>query len=275
MKYLGVSRGEIYSPNRKDADRAVFQGVVRELESHGHTVECMTETELCQRGIPSGMDGIFQMARSTQALNILAGACVPVTNSIPGVMNCTRESQTVILQDCGYVPDSVVADTGKGVPAGWNSWPCWVKRGDAHAVQENDVCHVLDACECKAVISDFARRGISTCVLQQHVPGWILKFYGVRGFGIIDSFPQSAGQGKFGLERYNDEPAGGDCAYITRLKEAARTVSNLLGTDVYGGDAVVLPNGDIRIIDFNDWPSFGTCSSRAAQMIASVILNKK
>ncbi len=274
MRYLGVSRGEIYSPNRKDADNAVFQGVVRELESHGHTVECMTEAELCQKGIPDGLDGIFQMARSTQALSILAGAKVPVTNSVPGVINCRREQQTVILQDCGYVPDSVVADTGMGVPSGWNSWPCWVKRGDAHAIMESDVCHVADAQECQAVISGFASRGITTCVLQQHVPGWILKFYGVKGFGIIDSFAQNAAQGKFGLERYNDEPACGSVD-MAQLEEAVQTVSGLLGTHVYGGDAVVLPGGDIRIIDFNDWPSFGTCTSRAAQMIASVIMDKQ
>lgn len=274
MKYLGVSRGELFSPNRKDADAAVFMGVVRELESHGHTVISMPENELVQKGIPAGTDGVFQMARSTEALSVLAGAGVPVTNSVPGVINCRREAQSVILQDCGFVPDSVVVNTDQGVPVGWNSWPCWVKRGDAHAVVENDVCHVKDMLECQTVIDGFAARGISTCVLQEHVPGWVLKFYGIKGCGVIDSFAQNANSGKFGLERYNDKPVPG-AVDMAQLEEAVCKVSGLLGTHVYGGDAVVLPGGDIRIIDFNDWPSFGSCSSRAAKMIASLIMDRK
>ena len=31
-----------------------------------------------------------------------------------------------------------------------------------------------------------------------------------------------------------------------------------------GGDCIVAPDGQIRIIDFNDWPSFAPCRTEAA-----------
>ena len=39
MRYLGVSRAELYSPNRVSGDTAVFRAVASELERHGHEGE--------------------------------------------------------------------------------------------------------------------------------------------------------------------------------------------------------------------------------------------
>ena len=74
MKYLGVSRAEMYSPGRVSGDAAVFRAVAAELERHGHEVICMTEQDLVSNGIPAGVDGIFQMTRSREALTVLDGA---------------------------------------------------------------------------------------------------------------------------------------------------------------------------------------------------------
>ena len=42
----------------------------------------------------------------------------------------------------------------------------------------------------------------------------------------------------------------------------------------YGGDCIVDEDGTIRIIDFNDWPSFAPCRDTAAKYIAeSIIIN--
>ena len=38
--------------------------------------------------------------------------------------------------------------------------------------------------------------------------------------------------------------------------------------------ALFLPTGEIRIIDFNDWPSFAPCCEQAAEAIATLIVNK-
>jgi hypothetical protein len=120
----------------------------------------------------------------------------------------------------------------------------------------------------------FSERGMKECVLQAHERGWLVKFYGVRGFGLVDCYAATEKEGKFGLERYNDQP---DQAYVDMeaLTDAANRVSDLLGVDVYGGDAVVGEEGKITIIDFNDWPSFRTCTAGAAQKIAQLIMNKR
>ena len=273
MRYLGVSRAEKYSPNRVGGDTAVFRAVAAELERCGNEVFCITEQELAAKGIPCGMDGIFQMARSREALAVLEKAVVPVTNSIQAVVNCGRARQTELLKDSGLIPESLICKT-VGVPLEWSTFPCWIKRADSHAVDRDDVQFVQDAGECNGAMLGFSERGMKECVLQAHVRGWLVKFYGVRGFGLVDCYAATASQGKFGLERYNDQP---DQASVDMdaLTWAANRASDLLDVDVYGGDAVVGDDGKITIIDFNDWPSFRTCTVGAAQKIAELIMNKR
>ena len=273
MIYLGVSRAEMYSPNRISGDTAVFRAVAAELERHGHEVVCISEQELVQAGIPDCIDGIFQMARSGEALDVLSGVKVPVTNTVQAVMNCARARQTEMLQSSGLIPESLICRTG-GVPLGWNTFPCWIKRADSHAVDRDDVQFVQDAGECNNAMLGFWERGIKECVLQAHVKGWLVKFYGVRGHGLTDCYAATESEGKFGLERYNDQPdqASVDMDALTAVAER---VSGMLGVDVYGGDAVVSSDGKITIIDFNDWPSFRTCTVGAAQKIAELIMNKR
>ena len=43
----------------------------------------------------------------------------------------------------------------------------------------------------------------------------------------------------------------------------------MLNVPVYGGDCVVSEDGSIRIIDFNDWPSFAPCREEAGFYIAT------
>ena len=273
MRYLGISRAEQFSPNRTLADGAVFRAVVLELERGGNSVLCMTEQELVENGIPDDIDGIFQMARSKEALSMLERACVTVTNSVQAVRNCGRAAQTMILKDSGLIPDSVVCSTNSG-PGSWNSYPCWIKRGDSHAVQQDDVQYVCNNDECAAAMHSLAARGVDTCVIQEHVRGWVVKFYGVRGHGLTDCYAATAKDGKFGLEEYNDQP---ESAYVVidALTSVAERASDLLDVDVYGGDAVVDPDGKITIIDFNDWPSFRTCTVGAASRIARLITDKR
>ena len=271
MRYLGVSRAELYSPGRVSGDSAVFRAVAAELERQGHEVVCMSEQELTV--IPDGIDGIFHMARSSEALAVLEQADVPVTNTIQAVRNCGRARQTAILQDSGLIPESLICRTC-GVPLEWNTFPCWIKRADCHAVDRDDVQFVQDAGECNTAMHVFSERGFRECVLQSHVRGWLVKFYGVKGFGLVDCYAASAKEGKFGLERYNDQPdqASVDMDALTAVAERAAA---MLQVDVYGGDAVIGPEVEITLIDFNDWPSFRTCTVGAAQKIAELIINKR
>lgn len=273
MRYLGVSRDEMYSPNRVSGDTAVFRAVAAELERHGHEVICMSEQELVQAGIPDGIDGIFQMARSSEALDVLSGAKVPVTNTVQAVLKCGRARQTELLKDSGLVPFSMICST-VGMPSGWNRFPCWIKRADSHAIEKDDVQFIQNLAELETAIRGFTGRGNKEYVLQDHAQGFLVKFYGITGFGITDCYAATRKDGKFGLERYNDQP---DSAFVDTdaLAVVAERVSDLLGVDVYGGDAVVGEDEKILIIDFNDWPSFRTCTVGAAPKIAQLIMNKK
>ncbi|MBR4842295.1 MAG: hypothetical protein IK006_04285 [Bacteroidaceae bacterium] len=272
MRFLGISRAEQYSPNRMEGDAAVFRAVGAELERNGSMLICMTEEEIVHKGIPQGIDGIFQMARSREALAVLGQAYVPVTNTVQAVLNCGRASQTRILLDAGLIPESMICSTA-AVPAVWDSYPCWIKRADSHAVEQDDVQFVQDAPGCAAGIRGFAERGIKECVLQNHVRGWLIKFYGVRGFGLTDYSAATVKEGKFGLERFNDVP-GSAHVDVENLTSAAERVSELLGVEIYGGDAVVSPEGKVTVVDVNDWPSFSSCALRAAPKIAELIMSK-
>lgn len=272
MRYLGVSRAELYSPGRVSGDTAVFRAVAAELERHGNEVVCMTEQDLVCNGIPADVDGIFQMARSREALSVLDGAHIPVTNTVQAVRNCGRAAQTHLLQRTGLIPESIICST-VGVPAGWQCYPCWIKRADSHAVEQEDVQYVENAAQCAVAMRGLAGRGLNECVLQAHVKGWLVKFYGVSGMGLADCYAASPADGKFGLERYNDQP---DCASVDvqTLNVVAERISEILGVDIYGGDAVVGADGTITVVDFNDWPSFRSCTVGAAQKIATLIMKR-
>ncbi|MDE6457709.1 MAG: hypothetical protein K2L31_03810 [Muribaculum sp.] len=56
------------------------------------------------------------------------------------------------------------------------------------------------------------------------------------------------------------------------MRDICQRASEVLDVKVYGGDCIVSPEGDIRIIDFNDWPSFAPCRMDAAPHIAKCVL---
>lgn len=272
MRYLGVSRDELFSPNRAEGDSAIFRAVALELERRGNQVISMTEKELVSKGIPCDIDGIFQMARSKEALDVLKTASVPVTNSVWGVRNCGRTAQIGLLGGPVIIPDTNAAPITI-LPEGWRNYPCWLKRGDSHAIEQDDVQFIREYGQLMASLRGFAERGIKQYVIQAHVKGWVVKFYGVRGYGLADCYAASAENGKFGLERYNDQPDQASVDFIT-LTDLAEQAAKMLEVEIYGGDAVVGPDGEITFIDFNDWPSFRTCTVGAAQKIADLIISK-
>ena len=48
--------------------------------------------------------------------------------------------------------------------------------------------------------------------------------------------------------------------------------ADIMEVKIYGGDCIVSEDGTIRIIDFNDWPSFAPCRAEAAPAIAKCVL---
>ena len=55
----------------------------------------------------------------------------------------------------------------------------WIKRYDFHATQPDDVMYVASEDGWRMSLERFAGRGIPFVVVQEHVTGDLIKFYGV------------------------------------------------------------------------------------------------
>jgi len=274
---------------------AIIEAVASLMKSEGYIVEMIGEDELID-GLSDKSDGqawnvviasnvIFSMARHEEVLSrlsILENNGCAVVNPSSGVIRCRRDVQTSIFNKrCVATPiSSVVSLNGinpddelpiEDVVAFKDLvFPLWVKRGDACAQVSDDVVFVENQEQLESVLQRFRYRGISSAVLSSHVVGDLVKFYGVEGTDFFYWSYADVNHGKFGLERINglqkQFPFDEKC-----LQSAADEASKAVGVPVYGGDAIITEKGAVRIIDFNDWPSFSSCRDDAAKAICERI----
>ena len=86
--------------------------------------------------------------------------------------------------------------------AGFQS--CWIKRGDFHAMHKEDVSYVRHADEAQEVLQEYFYRGITRAVINVHLVGDLVKFYGIRGSQFFFWFyPFDQGHSKYGWEKVN------------------------------------------------------------------------
>jgi len=274
IRLLGVSRGNEYSPNHVGNDAAIFQGTAHELGKKGFDVVICPEKQFVEENLEA--DIIFDMARDRATVNRLKeledkGALV--VNSAYGIDNCVRKEMTELLIANGVPhPESFIIPTdGAFTP---DVFPCWIKRGNSHAIVKEDVVYVECKEEAEHVMADFRRRGIPVAVVNEHLVGDLVKFYGVLGTDFFYTFyPSEQSHSKFGLEAINGETRGYPFD-VKKLQEYGNRAATALDVPIYGGDCVVSKTGEIRIIDFNDWPSFARCREEAAPKIAECIYNR-
>ena len=114
--------------------------------------------------------------------------------------------------------------------------------------------------EWRDALASFARRGIAEVVVQAHVPGDLIKFYGVLGAG--------GEQPWFHSFYHRDQILAGHAFRPQRLQNAAFAAASAVSLAVFGGDAIVGPDGVPLVIDINAWPSFARCRAEAAAAIA-------
>ena len=137
----------------------------------------------------------------------------------------------------------------------------WVKRYDFHATQANDVIFAGSAAEWRAALSSFADRGIPFVVVQDHVPGDLIKFYGVHQVGAVTP-------SWFAWFYHRDQTLAGHAFDEAVLRKSATAAASALGVEIFGGDAIVGPDGRPMIIDLNAWPSFARYRDAASEAIA-------
>lgn len=273
----GIMRAGAYSPNHIGNDAAIFNATADQLRKRGCAVNIYSEDQFNKGLVKERI--ILNMCREQASIKRLQqledNGCI-VVNSGYGIENCTRERMTRILlgNNIPY-PDSVIVNTDEAVverlkQAGINN--CWIKRGDFHAMHKEDVSYVRHAEEAQEVLQEYFYRGIRRAVINRHLVGDLIKFYGMRGSTFFYWFyPFDDGHSKYGLEAINGKSKGLDFD-IEQLEKICADAAEALGVDIYGGDCIISPTGEIRIIDFNDWPSFAPCRNEAAPFIAKCVL---
>lgn len=275
MTIIAISRATRYSPNHIGNDALIYNKVIEELCKGGHTVYPCTEEEFLQMPLPDAPVTVMTMARDERTVSRLLeweGRGALLVNSPRGVRNCVRLPMTELLLQHGVPhPESWIARTEESLPADV-ACPCWLKRGDSHAIVREDVCYAVNRDEADRILDAMMQRGIPAVVINRHLQGDLVKFYGVQGDAFFHWFyPSDMGHSKFGLETVNGQTQGipfDPCV----LKRYADRAAEVLQVPVYGGDAVISSDGSIKIIDFNDWPSFAPCREEAAKAIARRIM---
>ena len=273
----GIMRAGAYSPNHIGNDAAIFNATAEQLRKRGCTVNIYSEEQFNSGKVKERI--ILNMCREQESIKRLQDleddGCI-VINSGYGIENCTRERMTRILLGNGIpYPDSIIVNTDEAVigqlkKADINN--CWIKRGDFHAMHKEDVSYVRHAEEAQEVLQEYFYRGIKRAVINRHLVGDLIKFYGINNSPFFNWFyPFDEGHSKYGLEAINGKSKGIDFD-IEHLKDICHGAADALGVEIYGGDCIVSPEGDIRIIDFNDWPSFAPCRNEAAPFIAKSVI---
>lgn len=274
----GIMRAGAYSPNHIGNDTAIFNAVAEHLRKRGCIVNVYSEEQLIAGNVTE--DIIINMCREQKSIALLQqmeDAGKIVINSGYGIENCTRERMTRILLGSNIPqPQSLMVNTNEMIidsleQGGFSQ--CWIKRGDFHAIHKEDVSFVRHPQEAQELLHEYFLRGIKRAVINKHIVGDLVKFYGVQGTPFFHWFyPYDLGHSKYGHEEINGKSQGIEFD-IERMKHICQDAADVLDVKIYGGDCIISPEGDIYIIDFNDWPSFAPCRDEAAPHIAKSILS--
>src|SRR5713101_5194994 len=144
--------------------------------------------------------------------------------------------------------------------------PVWVKRADVHNTQEGDVVYAADAAAAARALEGLAARGIPRAVLQPHVDGDLIKFYGIGPGGGAHGEPPW-----FRWFYHEDQRLSGHAFDQRALARLVRQAAGALGLEIYGGDCIATASGEIVPIDLNAWPSFALFREEAASVIAAYL----
>ena len=276
LTIAGIRRGNQFSPNNIGNDATIFSLTAEQLRKKGYKVNEYTESDLLTKDIPE--DFLFNMVRdwySIRKLQRFEDGGRLVVNSGYAIENCTREKMTRLFMEANIAsPRSIIirtdADPAAALEeAGFDS--CWIKRHDFHAIHREDVTYVRHLEEAGSILKEYAIRGIETAVINEHLSGDLVKFYGVSGTDFFFWFyPSEKQHSKFGYEQINGTTHGipFDKDYLQQLCNEA---ADVLKVKIYGGDCIIDKDATIRLIDFNDWPSFAPCRNQAVPYIAECI----
>ena len=264
-RLLGLYREIQYSPGRHQSnDALLLDQIAHRLREREFAVDLMTLEQA--NGARADAELVFSMCQGRSALgNLLSWERngTRIINSPRAALNTHRDRLPALLVAAGLpFPQTNLIDTNaepdlhdldfeKGI---------WLKRGDVHASVTADVQWIDSRDRLEGGLTDFARRDINLAALQAHRAGDEIKFYGVAGGAFFHWFYSGTAR-KYPFD-------------FSQLQKLGNDAAAAAGLDVFGGDVIVSPAGELTLIDLNDWPSFAPCRERAAYVIADFITKK-
>ena len=113
-----------------------------------------------------------------------------VVNSPKAVKNCYRHRMLPLLNHGTLpFPKTLLIQTSESVNGQFNlGRGVWVKRGDVHSTQPGDVELIFDRPSLEKTLESMRSRWVDQAILQEHVHGDLIKFYGVRSQGWFRHF---------------------------------------------------------------------------------------
>jgi glutathione synthase/RimK-type ligase-like ATP-grasp enzyme len=264
-RLLGLYREKQYSPGRHQSnDALLLDQIAHRLREREFAVDLMTLEKA--NGMRLDVTLVFSMCQGRDALENLAQwerEGVWIMNSPQAALNTHRDRLPALMIEAQLpFPQTNLASTD-GSPDLHDlnlDEGIWLKRGDVHASVTADVQWVDSRDRLEAGLAEFARRAINLAALQAHRAGDEIKFYGIAGGAFFHWFYSRSAR------RYPFD--------FARLQKLGNEAAAAAGLDVFGGDVIVSPTGELTLIDLNDWPSFAPCRERAAYAIADFITKR-
>jgi len=262
----GIFRERTHSPGRESDDTEILRLTGKHLEAKGFQVVLKRPEGFGPADAPPQC--AFLMCERVEVLRELRtweASGVPQVNSPLAVLNTYRERMIVQFEEAN-VPfiDSRIVPTAES--NGHYPLPVWVKRADVHNVKPGDVVFAPTEDAVEKALCGLAERGISRAVIQPHLEGDLVKFYGIGTGG------RQRGEAAWFRSFYHKEQVvAGHPFDPMQLARLARRAAAALGLEVYGGDALVTAPGQTVLLDFNAWPSFALYREEAAERIASYL----
>ena len=268
IRVATIARDTADSPNMVANDAAILERISTILREGGvEVIEIENNTE-----IPQDIDIICSMSRTASTLHWLKAAearGVKVLNPPTAVERCSRIEFMKILSD-NNIPQPLYKIIGTADEVLDECFPCWIKKAKGWSNHKEDVSFARTKEEAIGAIKVLASRGIGQIIQMQHCHGDIVKFYGIGNSLFHHCYPTN---GKFEHEAINGTPQRYSFD-ADKLNKIAQRAAKAIGLEIYGGDAIITPQGDINIIDINDFPSFTAIREEAAREIAKITISK-
>src|SRR5262249_26059157 len=160
-----------------EADRAILDAVAERLAA-AHRVQVVSADRPLPDIAPPTV--VFAMCQGPAALDTMRrweASGVRVINCAAAIEGTHRRRMLAAFARARVPhPESRLVDPAVAaiLPA-WIDASAWIKRGDVHATEPDDVVRVDDRDAARAVLAAFRRRGIGSALLQRHVEGEVFK----------------------------------------------------------------------------------------------------